>query len=183
MGTLLAMPGELSLNFVDIGGTVADPFPIIRFSMNNPSEATTYDFETEEVSGVCTIKYIYEGSVMRKQEMTDPSVCSPILIMQDVFSPVAYVYPDDTNLSYPGEPQISKSNRQEINYRSDIRLVAIQVDSDGVPISEPNLGGLYRYAVKGNWHFFSNSVICDTVSIFVRRRIKSGVQLNVFNFL
>lgn len=175
--------GETTFDFVSLGGNILDAFPFFTLSMNNISEAGTYDFETEEVSQVATIKYLFNGAVVRKDEMTDSFIMSPLLIMQDIISPVAYVYPDDTDIEYPDEPQTSKSGKQEINYNKSIRLPAIQVEEDGVPLTDFVLGGIARYAIKGNWHFFANSIICDTVSIFVRRRIKTGLVITAYNFL
>ena len=183
MGGFTAYPGELTLNFVDIGGSQIDPFPMLQFSMINPSEAETYDFETEEVSGVCTVKYLYRNHVMRKQELTDVLVSSPILIMQDLFSPIAYLYPDKSQTEAIDEFQQSKSGRQEVeipsNYGLPIAKYPYLVDGTLDPI----FASVRRYAIKGNWHFFSDSIICDTISIFVRRRIKSGIQIQAFNFL
>jgi len=183
LNTFELLPGRTDLTFVDLGGSLGDPFPVLMIYVNNVSEATTYDFETDEVSGVATIKYSYQGSVMRKQEITDISTSSPILIMQDEVSPTAYAYVDDTDIGYPDLPQHTKSGRQEINYRNDLRMPAVQFageDETGVIVK---LGGVYRHAIKGNWHFFSDAIICDTISFFVRRRIKSGLYVESYNFL
>lgn len=176
-------PGETTFDFVSMGGSLVDPFLFFTLSMNNISEAGTFDFETEEVSQVATIKYLYNGAVMRKDEMTDAFINSPLLIMQDQFAPMAYAYADDTNQPYPSEPHLSKSGRQELNYRFDVRLPAVKFEDPENVDAGIVLGGVYRYAIKGNWHYFANSVICDTISIFVRRRIKSGLILNAYNFL
>lgn len=183
LGTFNALPGELTITFPDIGGSFIDPFPILRFTVVNPSESGTFDFETEEVSGVATVKYLYNNGVMRKQEITDIITSSPILVMQDVFSPIAYIYPDDTTLEEIDEFQQSKSRKQEILIPSDYALPVIQTPLGEIPDFTPDWRGVRRYGVKGNWHYFSDSIICDTVSIFVRRRIKSGLMIEAINFL
>jgi len=178
----IVYPGKLSLTFPELGGTKVTPFLFLTAVVENMNQVLTYDYETEEVSGIGVIKFILRECVTKKIVLTELRTATPLLSMQDIFSPIAYLYPDTTAVTYPSGPENTKSDRQELNYSSEIGLPVI-VGTHFETTETATFSGIPRYAIKGNWHFFGEAILCDRIDIFIRPKIVSGVRISSYSFL
>lgn len=181
--SMTVLPGKTSYAFTDLGGSAIDPFLLLTIDVLDLAEVGTYDFETDELSGIGTIKFSYLSHIREKIRLTEEKTLTPLLIMQDLSSPLAYVYPDTTAVGYPEENYYTKSGKQELNYPRPGGLPLI-LEEHFTAIGDITLiASIPRYAIKGNWHFFANSIVCDIIEFNIRPRLKTGLLVTSYSFL
>lgn len=177
------MPGRHDFTWLDLGGHQTASYLFVYIAVLNSSEVETYDFETDEVTGVGVINYNLFNGPCRTDQINYVEKCTPLLVMTDITTPKEYIYADLAGGELQEELEQSKSSRNDYYNDGQAHLPVLKVTELGGIIELANFAGVARYAIKPNHQFFASSILCSSISVYIRRRIKSGVQLEAYSFL